>query len=69
MGDSHVGVSLRVLSTMTPNTSFIVTLSSLKLSAPEIAAPVYEVKFGGAAGGSWRTMGSEGMLYWPTGML
>ena len=40
MGSSHVGVSLRVLSTMTSNTSFTVTLSSLKLSAPEIAAAV-----------------------------
>ena len=36
-GDLHVGVTSRVLLTIRSNTSVIVTLSSLKLSAPEMA--------------------------------
>ena len=37
-GDVHVGVTSRVVFTMTSNTSLIVTLSSKRLSAPEMAA-------------------------------
>lgn len=38
MGDSHAEVTSRVTPTMVSNMSLIVTLSSLKLSAPEMAA-------------------------------
>ena len=44
MEDSHVGVISRVISTMVSNTSLIVALSSLKLSAPAMAAEEYDFK-------------------------
>jgi len=49
MGNSHVGVSVRVFSTMASNTLLAVALASLKLSAPAMAADEYEVKAPGAA--------------------